>query len=85
VTVTGSGFANAETGITVTYDATTVYSGGSASSVGAWTATFQVPASASGTHVVRAYGSSSPTSRDIIFTSTPTVTINKTGGAPEAR
>jgi len=57
VTVTGSGFSAAETGITVTYDANSMTTGIKASLQGTWSTTFSVPASASGTHIISAYGS----------------------------
>jgi len=70
VVVTGSGFGAAETGITVTYDGTPVASGITASTQGTWSATFNVPASSPGAHIVDAYGSSSMMSSvpDVTFT-----------------
>ncbi len=56
VTVTGSGFAAGETGITITFDGSPVASGISANSLGNWSGTFIVPASSSGAHSVSAYG-----------------------------
>jgi hypothetical protein len=56
VTVTGSGFASNEGGITITYDGTPVATGITANNVGNWSGTFTVPASSSGSHKVQAYG-----------------------------
>jgi hypothetical protein len=56
VTVTGSGFAASETGITITFDGAAVGSAISANSLGNWSGSFTVPASPSGTHSVSAYG-----------------------------
>jgi hypothetical protein len=56
VTVTGSGFAASETGITITFDGNPVASGISANSLGNWSGTFIVPASSPGAHSVSAYG-----------------------------
>jgi len=58
ITVTGSGFDASETGIGVTYDGTQVGPGTNADAYGAWTVTFDVPASAKGGHKIDAYGSS---------------------------
>lgn len=60
VTVNGSGFAAGETGIVVTYGGSPVRSGIAAADTGDWTATFQVPQSASGPYVVGAYGTRTP-------------------------
>ena len=57
ITVTGSGFDASETGISVTYDGTQMGPGTNADAYGAWTVTFDVPASAKGGHKIDAYGS----------------------------
>jgi hypothetical protein len=58
VTITGSGFAANETGITITYDSQVVAQAPAANATGAWTATFAIPASGSGSHTLGAFGSS---------------------------
>jgi len=57
ITVTGNGFDASEIGISVTYDGSQVGLGTSADAYGAWTVTFDVPASAKGGHKIDAYGS----------------------------
>ncbi|HLF05498.1 MAG TPA: IPT/TIG domain-containing protein, partial [Dehalococcoidia bacterium] len=57
VTVSGSGFAANETGISLTYEGAPVASGITAGSQGTWTATFAVPPSSAGSHELRAAGS----------------------------
>jgi hypothetical protein len=57
VTVTGSGFAAGETGITITFDGNPVGSAISANSLGNWSGTFTVPSSSLESHSVRANGS----------------------------
>jgi len=57
ITVTGNGFDASEIGISVTYDGSQVGLGTSADAYGAWTITFDVPASAKGEHNIDAYGS----------------------------
>ncbi len=84
VTVTGSGFVGNETGITVTYDGTTtVATGITANSGGGWSATFAVPASASGSHVIGAYGSATTAASvpTTTFTVTSAISISPSSGA----
>jgi len=57
LTITGAGFRANETAITVTYDGVGVASGILTSSTGSWAATFVVPPSAIGSHIIDAYGS----------------------------
>ncbi|MBI4267013.1 MAG: IPT/TIG domain-containing protein [Chloroflexi bacterium] len=83
VTVTGAGFGASETGVTVTYDGVAVVPAGvPVTAQGGWTATFPIPASASGAHSIQAFGSTTSTPRTIIFSVTPTVTLNRSSGAP---
>ncbi len=84
ITVTGSGFGASETGINVTFDGNTVASGISANATGAWNTNFTVPAAASGSHNVGAYGAvnTSGTVPDVIFKIGAAITLNKTSGAP---
>ena len=58
VSVSGTGFRSAETGISVTYGGKTVASGISADSQGVWSTTFTVPNSTAGSHTIKASGSS---------------------------
>jgi len=83
VTVTGSGFGAAETGITVTYDGTPVTTGVTASSQGTWNTTFSVPASASGTHSIRAYGSTTQAASmgEVGFIVGASISISRSTGA----
>jgi hypothetical protein len=83
VTVTGSGFAASETGITVTYDGTPVAQDITADSGGGWTADFVVPASASGAHTIDAYGSTTPMANipNKTFTVTSGISISRSSGA----
>ena len=83
VTVTGSGFVGNETGIAVTYDGTTVAPGITANPQGGWSATFVVPASASGSHSIDASGSVTPAASvpNTTFTVTPGISISRSSGA----
>jgi hypothetical protein len=56
ITITGSGFAASENNITITYDDTPVTTGINADTNGSWTATFNIPTSSAGTHVIKANG-----------------------------
>ncbi len=56
VGIYGSGFANGETNIKVTYDGGTIKTGIAADAKGAWESNFSIPASAKGGHEVKAYG-----------------------------
>ncbi len=82
ITVSGSGFGASETGITVTYDSTTVTSGIRANGQGAWTATFTVPNSPSGSHNIGAYGATTSGASGVTFTLTPVVSAAQPGGFP---
>ena len=84
VTVTGSGFGGSETGITVTYDGAPVATGITASTQGAWTATFTVPASTSGSHSISAYGAVTPSGSisSVTLMVTAGISLNRSSGAP---
>ena len=60
VGIYGSGFANGETNIKVTYDGGTIKTGIAADAKGSWESNFSIPASAKGGHEVRAYGAITP-------------------------
>ena len=83
VTVTGSGFGASETGITVTYDGTPVAQGITANPDGGWSAAFVVPASASSSHSIDAYGSITTAASvpNITFTVTSGISISRSSGA----
>jgi hypothetical protein len=83
ITATGSGFAASETGISVTYDGAPVASGISANQQGGWSATFSVPDSPSGRHIVDASGPSTQAGNvaDTAFDVTPDISVNKTSGS----
>lgn len=70
ISVSGTGFIPNETGIQVTYDGIVVASDIIADEQGTWTATFVIPDSAEGDHVVDAWGGSTSATDipDIIFT-----------------
>jgi hypothetical protein len=82
VTVTGSGFGASETGITITYDGTTVSSAISADYLGNWSSTFTIPASATGSHTIGASGPSSGSVSGLPFMVSPAVTISRPSGPP---
>lgn len=60
VGIYGSGFANGETNIKVTYDGGTIKTGIAADAKGSWESNFSIPASAKGGHEVLAYGAITP-------------------------
>ena len=78
ITVTGGGFKDKESGITVTYDKEQMGSSTSADGNGAWTISFEIPASIKGTHKIDASGNSTTASdiRDKNFTVLPKVTLS---------
>lgn len=82
VIVSGSGFAAGETGISVTYDGASVASAITANAQGSWTASFEVPASASGGHIIDAGSVSTPatSTADAAFAVTPTILANRGAG-----
>jgi hypothetical protein len=82
VTVTGSNFAANETGITVTYDATTVYSGIQASPLRAWSQTIVIPASSPGFHTISARGSTTAPTSTTFTTPSIIFSLNRYSGAP---
>jgi hypothetical protein len=86
VIVTGTGFAASETGITITWDTTIpVATGITANAQGGWSSSFTaVPASATGTHTVDAYGisTSAVSVPDVAFNLiVPQITLSPTSGA----
>ena len=83
VTVEGTGFEAAETGISVTYGGTSVKTGITANDDGSWDTTFDVPDSAKGSHIVDASGDTTEADdvADKTFTISPGITINPTSGA----
>ena len=81
ITVNGAGFGANEAGITVTYDGASAASGISANAQGAWTSSFTIPASPSGSHAISA-SSSAGTVGSAVFTVSPLITINRTSGVP---
>lgn len=60
INVTGAGFKANESGISVKLGGKTVASGVSADSQGVWSASFDVPETTGGSHVIKATGSSTP-------------------------
>ncbi len=84
VTVTGAGFTANETGVVVTYSGVQVASGISTNPQGGWSATFTIPASSAGSHIIDAGGPLTLATNvpDISFTITPIISINRASGAP---
>jgi hypothetical protein len=84
ITVTGGGFSPNESGISVSYDGSTVASVITANAQGSWSVTFIVPPSAAGSHVVRAFGAltSAASLPELAFLTGPGISVNRTGGAP---
>jgi hypothetical protein len=82
VTVTGKGFAAAEGSIVITYGGTNVKTGITADDDGSWSATFVVPSSTTGSHVVDASGSTTDAAdvADKTFTVSPKISIDPISG-----
>jgi len=82
VTVIGSGFAVNETDITATYDNSQVVSNTTADANGAWVATFTIPASSAGKHLIAAAGAvtSAQTVVSPSFIVLPQLVLNPTSG-----
>jgi hypothetical protein len=84
VTVTGHGFAAAETGLNLTFDGAAVVSGQTAGANGLWTATFNLPEAAGGAaHVIDASGATTNAASvtDLAFTITPFITLTPPTGS----
>lgn len=58
VTVSGTGFASSETGISFTYDGSEIRSNMTADTKGSWSSSFAIPQSTKGDHMIDASGSS---------------------------
>ncbi len=87
LTVSGSGFLGGttpESNIVVTYDGNPVGPSTSANSAGAWSTTFNIPASAGGSHNIGASGSVTLASQvsNKSFSVTAGMTLSKSSGAP---
>ena len=82
VIVRGSGFADREAGIKVTYDGTDQGSSTTAGINGAWETSFQVPPSAKGIHKIDAYGSSTKAKdiEDKYFEVAPSLMLSPNSG-----
>jgi hypothetical protein len=85
VSVSGKGFAASEGSIQITFDVTNVKSGITASSLGSWSTTFNVPASVKGAHSVDASGSTTAATNveNISFTLIPMVSVSPSSGSAE--
>lgn len=83
VTVSGKGFASSESAIKVIYNTSEMLTGISASSVGSWSATFNIPASKRGTNTIDASGNSTPATSvtDVNFTVKPAISVTPVSGA----
>ena len=84
ITVTGAGFGVNETGITITFDGEEVASNIAANATGGWSSNFTVPAAASGSHNIGAYGATSSAGAvtGANLTVTAAVSLSTTTGAP---
>jgi hypothetical protein len=84
ITVNGSGFVAGESSIVVTYDGNPIGSSTSANAAGAWGLTFNIPASAGGTHTIDAYGATTKATEvaDKTFSVTAGLIISKNNGPP---
>lgn len=82
VTVTGTGFASAETDIKVTYDGKEVRTGIVADVNGWWSTTFVVPSSTKGSHPMDASGDTTEAGDvpDGTFTVSPGINVDPTSG-----
>ncbi len=82
VTVEGTGFGTAETGIKITYEGTNVKTGINADDDGSWSSTFVVPSSTAGSHVVDAAGNTTDEDDvvDKTFTVSSKITISPVSG-----
>jgi len=82
VEVEGTGFAAAESSIKVIYGDTDVKTGITADDDGSWSATFTVPSSVNGSHVIDASGSTTEASAvtDKTFTVSPKIKLDLTSG-----
>jgi len=82
VTVSGTGFAVSEKSIVIAYDGTNVKTGIEAGNTGSWKATFDLPASAKGSHTVDASGSTTKAGDvpDVTVDIDPTISITPLSG-----
>ena len=82
VTVTGTGFESAESGIVVTYDDETVRTGLIANVNGTWNTSFTIPSSTKGTHIIDSEGDTTSFSEidDLNFTVSPRVIVEPETG-----
>ena len=82
VTIKGTGFDSAESGIEVTYDGKKVRTGIVADVKGSWSTTFGVPSSTKGSHPVDAWGDTTGATEvpDATFTVLPGVSIDPASG-----
>ncbi|MDD5647461.1 MAG: hypothetical protein PHY03_00860 [Dehalococcoidia bacterium] len=83
VTMTATGFASAEGGITVLFSDKEVRSNLTAEVNGSWSTSFAVPPTTRGGHIVKVEGDTTAASDipDMIFTVAPSVTISPSSGA----
>lgn len=83
VTVSGTGFGKSEGSIQIIYDSTGVKTGLSADTKGSWSATFSVPNSTKGGHIIDASGASTKASDvpDLSFIVSSAVTVKPASGS----
>jgi hypothetical protein len=85
ITVTGTGFSDNETGITITFAGNTITSGILANSRGNWSGTFTVPYVTLGQYIIGAYGSVTSVGSVVGITFTvinPDISVSPTSGPP---
>jgi hypothetical protein len=82
VNISGAGFGNGESSITVLYDDLPVKSGLVADSAGTWQSSFSVPSSSKGSHKLDARGNMTITDEvpDISLTIAPGIRVEQTSG-----
>jgi hypothetical protein len=82
VNISGAGFGNGESSITVLYDDLPVKSGLIADSAGTWQSSFSVPVSSKGTHKLDARGNMTVTEEvpDVTLTIAPGIRVEQTTG-----
>jgi len=82
VAIDGTGFGNAETGITVTYDSLAVKTDIASDTKGSWQSSFFIPSSTRGSHTITAYGDTTAESgvNEVIFSVSPEISLELASG-----
>jgi len=82
VAIDGTGFGNAETGITVTYDSLAVKTDIASDTNGSWQSSFFIPSSTRGRHTITAYGDTTAEAgvNEVIFSVSPEISLELASG-----